>query len=564
MIPHRWREYALFILPVGLIIYPPVGFLASVVYLVFTRTERSSPFAAVSILLGLAFGVSAFRAENVSAALLAVGFGSLLFTLGLLFFLRFAVQEVYPLLLGFLVSISGLSVYAVFEVWVLDRERAQGLAFHPNIFGFEMVLGGFATLAWLGVARTRLERLAGLAVFLLALLGLVLSGSRGSYLAAAIGLVVYSVLWLFFAIHRRRWAMGALAFFVLGGVALAFLGQRQEQNLIVNSGFELGRLGWQFGPGASLAMGETVDGKHAVRIRHNEIGWQRIITSDLVGVREGEPYTLSLFLNIALQPIEGTWIRVEAFDRDGKFLARASEEGWKFGGPVSAGGGFVLPVDPVGTWERFPVPLAPIPTGIAYIRFSIINDSRKPESTGEYGLIDAVQLSRGRLTADYTVGPRPGFRNLFAFLQMWRGDRHRSTLDVRDTAWRYGLQKARDRLMFGYGVGAWPLVTSASDTPPSIQGLTHAHNFYLQLLLDWGVFALAGVFLWFAVISGFLFKNYLSGSRLAAAAIALTVAALTANFFDAYFYQPQLIGGFWIVILLGLLPIPPRATSPGS
>jgi O-Antigen ligase len=100
-----------------------------------------------------------------------------------------------------------------------DKPRVAGLATHPNVLGLTTAMALPVAVAWLGGTRGR-RRLLSIAVVLLLLAGVGLSGSRAAVVGAGIGVAVVALL----NRDTRKWAVllaagAVVAVVVLGAVA---------------------------------------------------------------------------------------------------------------------------------------------------------------------------------------------------------------------------------------------------------------------------------------------------------------------------------------------------------
>lgn len=345
----------------------------------------------------------------------------------------------------------------------------------------------------------------------------------------------------------------------------------------VNSGFEAGTYPWKLGGGSARASTaeplaldgeasseasiEAADGAWLLRLAHDAPGWQALLTGgEPFFVDAAGPYTVSLYARPSEGGVGGTFLRVEARDEYGAFLARAGRGGWTTGDEGTAGGRWYLPVAqaapeggpgtlaPQGTWERFVVVLESLPEGTSELRLTIGNDTRE---LGTYGLVDAIQIERGDSATEYVPGPSAGLR---AYL----GPLVPRLLALRDpltasggriSMWYFSLELASLRPFLGYGFGVVEHLAQPEAPRYVADPLPHPHSFYLQLLLEGGALLLVAVLAWLGMVAWWLARAaFARGSWAAVGALAGLVALLVQSVFDPVLAQGPVLGLWWVMV----------------
>lgn len=244
--------------------------------------------------------------------------------------------------------------------------QASTFTYHPNIAaGFFLVgafgmLGAAAGLRLSSGARARALQALWFVAFVASLAGPAFTGSRSGvieFLAGVVVLVPFLVAWAWQRL--RGWSMLAFLGVAGGLVALAYFGlfpAAPGANLVVNSGFEAGTYPWKLGGGSARASTaeplaldgeasseasiETADGAWLLHLTHDAPGWQELLTGgEPFFVDAAGPYTVSLYTRPSGGGVGGTFLRVEARDEYGAFVARAGRGGWTTGDEGTAGAG---------------------------------------------------------------------------------------------------------------------------------------------------------------------------------------------------------------------------------
>lgn len=593
------RNAFLLVMTCGLVVYPLVGVAGLVGFVLFSRPVRAWPWTVPA----LAGGGAALISVLPSAwKLHALGGSAAVILLGLALVLVFTRLQA----VGVTWAFSGLAVGLIASgMWaaVQSSNGGQAVAFtyHPNVAAGLFIVGGFsmlgaATMPGLGSNWTlRLLRLLWLGAFVLSLTGLAFTGSRSGVIGFAAGevvLVPFLGAWLW----RRFGAWAAAAPLVLlaalaAAVFLIPLGQTTGPNLVINSGFEEGLYPWKLAAGtmrqtaaeASNASGaatrpgfEAVDGTWVTRLAHDRAGWQILLTNtEPISADENAAYTVSLHIRSDPDAISGTFLRIEARDERGTFIARAGRDGWTTGDEGSAGGRWVLPTEHEGTtgatdlditadgsgsWTRFVATLAPTPVGTTELVLLVANDS---QSVGPFGLIDALQVEKGTNASDYVPGPSAGLR---AYL----GPLVPRLLALRDplsasggriSMWYFSLELAAARPFLGYGFGVVENLVRPEAPRYVADPLPHPHSFYLQLLLEGGSLTLVAVLMWFGLVFWWLLRIALSGSWLAATTLAALVALLVQSVFDPILAEGEVLGLWWVSVAAVAATVKPYLVS---
>ena len=541
------------LIPVGLVTYPLGGALALLGFLALARWRRPWRWWLPTLgLIGcglLAALASAWPKAALADALLAA---ALVLALPLLV-TRLSRHDVLGLGLGLAAAALAMGFRAVQQVYLLGLSQAKGFTFHPNVGASLALLAAFGLLAGFGLSKRWPYRVLVLAGLAAALAALVLSGSRSAYLGFAAGLGVYLAL---VALRRARRLGLLVAALALAGVAAWWWAQRPGAappvNLVVNSGFSRGVLGWRLGPASALLpQAGEVEGQ-LVQLGKGRPGWEVALSNArLLPVDAETVYTLSLYLRSAEAPVPGTFVRVEAFDSERRFLARAGRDGWTQGDEGRAGGRNALPTGSE-SWTRYRVTLPPTPAGTAFVRLSVANDGQQ---LGSYGWLDAVQLERGAEASPYLPGPPPEpwdylgplAPRLAQLLEPGRSSGGRLFMA------RLGLELAAGRPLLGYGYGAWQRLVPEVEPSFPVDTLPHSHNLYVELLLEAGSLTLVALLLFLGALGWALLRRALRGDLAAAAALAALAGFGVSNLFDVLAYQPYLSGLLWLVLAQGLV-----------
>lgn len=568
------RYLLLLILAGGLVVHPLAGAAGLAGYVLLSRPVRRWGWTTPT----LAVGASALLAGLVSPWKLdALAGGGVVILLGValvLAFVRFTVPAARWAATGAAAGLIAAAVKATFQV----STGAQALAFsyHPNVaaglflVGVFGTLGAFSRLAPRGLHGLPMRLLLAVA-FAASLAGLAFTGSRSGVVGLAAGVVVmvpFAVARIWRRLGARRG--GALLFLCAAALTALVITRpwaAQGVNLVVNSGFEAGAYPWRLAggtsfqvagePGGSASSGTlaAVDGERFIRLSHDAAGWQALLAAaEPFPVEPTGAYALSLYVRPAPGGPGGTFVRVEARDSTGTFLARAGRDGWTTGDEDTAGGRWFLPTVPQGAggaespgWQRFVLALPPPPTGTAELTLTVANDSKE---LGVYGDLDALQLERGGEASPYVPGPSAGLR---AYL----GPLVPRLLAMRDplaasggriSMWYFSLQLARARPFLGYGFGVVEHLVRPEAPRHVLDPLKHPHSFYLELLLEGGALLLVSVMGLFALVAWWLLRRAARGSWAAAGALAALVALLVQSVFDPVLAQGPVLGLWWVIV----------------
>ena len=337
------------------------------------------------------------------------------------------------------------------------------------------------------------------------------------------------------------------------GVAVTFLANgipqnsRESPNLIVNSSFGFGGIGWYFDAARHEVVLRNGDAGRVAVLESRQAGWERHLTSRAFKVAPEGSYTVSFDLLVFNAPKEHLTLRVEGFDQSGVFSAVASTEGWQKWGRVSDGNGIAIAIDGELGWKRVVENLGTPPDLVHYLRVSIVSDGESGDPYGAFAFVDHVQVALAGHHASYHPGSLPALSDAFAAVAALRGDAHRSVVDVRLIAWRATAAAIWEQPWFGYGHGEWTRRVDAGSVPSIVSGLPHAHNFYLNVALDWGI-PLTGILLALLAspVFGYRQSNYYRGN-LAPMAF-LLVGSSVASVFDVALHHLQVVAPYWLVL----------------
>lgn len=579
------RSVFLVIIPSGLIAYPLLGVAGLLGFVFMSRRIRTWPWTVPAIAVGGAVILSALSsawkldALGGSAAVIALGIALVSV------FTRLSTIDTYYAMCGLSLGLITSGTLALSQT--SGGGQAVAFAYHPNIAAGLFTIGVFAMLGAVSMPgpeksrRLRAARLLWLCALLASLVGLTFTGSRSGILGLAAGafvLVPFGCVWLWQRIGV--WALGAP---LVATVALATImfparsGQLGGGNLVVNSGFEEGLYPWRLGNGASrlnaveassglprdtLPDARPVDGAWFTLVANETAGWQVLLANtEPMPVEENTAYTVSLYTQPVPGAIAGTFLRVEARDERGSFIARAGLDDWTTGDEWSAGGRLILPtggqsIDSTSAlepavapraWTRFVATLPPTPRGTSELLMHIATDS---PTVGAFGFIDAVQVEEGDTATEYSPGPSAGLR---AYL----GPLVPRLLALRDplsasggriSMWYFSLELAAARPFLGYGFGVVKNLVQPEAPRYVADPLPHPHSFYLQLLLEGGSLTLVAVLMWFGLVFWWLLRRALSGSWLAATTLAALVALLVQSVFDPILAEGEVLGLWWVSV----------------
>ena len=173
-------------------------------------------------LVGVAYGVSA----GIEGLVGLVYFAPLLAVWPLVTLLRESERSQVALLLGVLAlcGASGAAIMAIFEVQATGTTRAGEMVANPIHFADVALLVGFAALVGV-LAITSLWRFVFLLAPAMALIAVLLSGTRGAVVAFVAMLVIAAVTGAIVRLYSRRWwlilgiclSIAVAAFLMLGG-----------------------------------------------------------------------------------------------------------------------------------------------------------------------------------------------------------------------------------------------------------------------------------------------------------------------------------------------------------
>lgn len=579
-------------------VYPLVGLAGLVGFVLLSRPVRAWPWTVPALAVGGAVLISVvpsawkLDAFTGSAAVILLGLALILV------FTRLQAAGAIWAFTGLAIGLIASGVLAA--VQSKNGEQAVAITYHPNIAAGLFIVGlftmlGAATMPSLGSNwLLRLFRLLWLGAFVGSLAGLAFTGSRSGVMGLAAGVVVlvpFLGVWLW----RRfgSWAAAAPLILIAALAATVFLiplGQASGPNLVINSGFEEGLYPWRLADGtlreniadASNALAaasrpgfEPVDGTWVTRLVHDHAGWQVLLTNtEPISASENTAYTISLHFQSELEAITGTFLRIEAQDERGTFIARAGRDGWTTGDESSAGGRWVLPTDDRGiedvtnldnaaravAWTRFVAPLAPTPVDTTELTLLIANDS---QSVGAFGLIDALQVEKGTSASDYVPGPSAGVRAYLGPLvpRLLALRNPLSASGGRISMWYFSLELAAARPFLGYGFGVVENLVRPEAPRYVADPLPHPHSYYLQLLLEGGSLTLVAVLMWFGLVFWWLLRRALSGSWLAATTLAALVALLVQSVFDPILAEGEVLGLWWVSVAAVAATVKPYLVS---
>lgn len=136
-------------------------------------------------------------------------------------------SDAVPMAVGASFALALVAAGSIVEVTLYNQPRASLSMFHPNLLGATMALLGVATVGWLAGIRTNsrwaelvVPRFGATVAAILAILAIVLTGSRTALLAAAVGAIVTAGLWPRGARRQRIWGRWAVFAGLLGFLAL--------------------------------------------------------------------------------------------------------------------------------------------------------------------------------------------------------------------------------------------------------------------------------------------------------------------------------------------------------
>lgn len=580
-----FRNAFILIMTCGLVVYPLVGVGGLIGFALLTRPIRQWPWTIPAFAVVAAVSLSVLPS---SWRLHALGGSAAVILLGValvLVFTRLSPTDRTWAFSGQALGMVASGLLAATQA--RNGGQAVGFTYHPNIAAGLFIVGVFAMLGAMtlpghgGNWRFRFVRILWLAALVSSLAGLAFTGSRSGIIGFAAGTVVLvflvaAWLWRRFGI----WPAAAPLLLVASIAGLAFfvpMGNPVGRNLVVNSGFEEGQYPWSLAEGTSIESAENastllsaqnrpgsapVDGTWFTQLAHDRAGWQVLLTnSEALTVRAGATYTVSFFVQPDIDAVMGTFLRVEARDARGSFIARAGRDDWTTIDEGSAGGRWMLPTetpngedadDPghlsgTGPWVRFVATLPATPVNTAELVLLIANDSLR---TGTFGLLDAIQVEQGAAATDYVPGPSAGLR---AYL----GPLIPRLLALRDpisasggriSMWYFSLELAAARPFLGYGFGVVGNLVRPEAPRYVADPLPHPHSFYLQLLLEGGSLTLVAVLMWFGGVLWWLLKRAVSESWLAAATLAAFVALAVQSVFDPILAVGEIMGLWWVCV----------------
>jgi O-antigen ligase len=160
-----------------------------------------------------------------------------------------------------------------------------------------------------------------------------------------------------------------------------------------------------------------------------------------------------------------------------------------------------------------------------------------------------------------TVGLEPLFD---AFLR--RADLGADPLNPmgRTFMWLLALELAAQRPFLGYGFGAWRELIPIIEPTFPIDRLEHAHNLYLQLVLDGGSLSLVALLCWLAWLAKALLARSFAEPAVVAAAFAALLGTLAHNLVDVTLYHLSLAGLLWTFVALGWVHSQDASASTGA
>ena len=214
---HYLSSLAVAVVPIGLVTYPLVGVVALFAFLLLSRQQRvwrwCVPFLGLTgaaLLAALLSDWPLFALQELAPALI-------LAAVCILWTTRLGVRDAVWVGGGLAVAAVLMALKSAEQVFADESGQATGFAFHPNIGAGLALVTVFGILGAFGVSRHWGYRTLLLAGLTLAVAAIVLSGSRGAYLALPVGLVSWCVLLVLRT--RLRWALIGLAL-VLGAAVL--------------------------------------------------------------------------------------------------------------------------------------------------------------------------------------------------------------------------------------------------------------------------------------------------------------------------------------------------------
>lgn len=137
----------------------------------------------------------------------------------------------------------------------------------------------------------------------------------------------------------------------------------------------------------------------------------------------------------------------------------------------------------------------------------------------------------------------------------------RSSASVRLQVWQTGLLMAKEHWLTGIGLGQFrdQYLSYASRlfNPPWELAILHAHNLFLQFIINLGVIGLAG-FVWLVVRFFSWFKH--NPTLMSIALITAMSAILVHGLIDTTYWKNDLSALFWVIIALGVISTKRPAT----
>jgi Undecaprenyl-phosphate galactose phosphotransferase WbaP len=425
--------------------------------------------------------------------------------------------------LGLVIALNLLRV----EAWNFGTAKtiAQAIVWEssPALFGHTvLVLGGLIVI----LARSRLVRLGALA---LSALGILVSGSR----EAAIGWVVIALVTAL--MHRSaswRSRLGEVAVIavmvavatglgpLMGWGQVGFLLQPSNQgpggNLL--QGTEIATGDWWDTSWVSVEASDgVIDGMPLTVYRvqkEGSEGWLRL--QQAVQLQPNTTYTVSTWLqesDLDVRPGIQGWGQVDRTEESQPFVLAGALAGGEWRASVSGPGQLLEAgiADQDGTWRRVFATFEFAGNQPTAWFVGLVPDARQQASTvTEFA---GFQLEPGGLTAYEPGSATRGLALTVARLPFW------------NAAWQ-GIQ---ERPVLGWGVAGfsdyfqqtWPERSRARIVP------AHPHNLFLHAWFERGLFGLAAVLLFIAILAAPALK------RMDLPLLALVVAVIVANIFDA-------------------------------
>ncbi len=285
------RRLSITLLPLMLLSYPPLAALAFAAFLLSSKKERPWLLAFPSTVLVLCLSIGTLL-QGLTLTTVSLVLSILVFW----FFLygwttRVRADDYQALASGMAVGTLLVALKAVADVVLLDFPRAVGFSFHANLLGSLMVITSLFLLGnSLKVQQFRIVHLGAAA----GIFTILLSGSRGAFIALMLGLLCYGLLALYQKQHLKP---GMLFITFLASLALfmvlIYSPLHQRLNTLDSAFADQGRVSlWELG--LELAAQKPLFG-WGVR------AWQREIqvlepSIDLVIL----PNTHNLYLEILL------------------------------------------------------------------------------------------------------------------------------------------------------------------------------------------------------------------------------------------------------------------------